>query len=187
MDQDQLEWLRTHQITRCPSSPEVGIPFRHGTERDLISHFATMGKSLDMNAETSLTPQIEGEAKHRKQRKQMAKTFFDEEKDAKLRQLHAAGKRDGEIGIELGCSGVTVCHRRKILGLPTKWGGKTGHNDTAPRPKMQRKAARRLVNPFRENTPPSNLVTISVTEERLDRWWRSLDLAAKGKVFESGT
>jgi len=38
--------------------------------------------------------------------------------EAKLRELHAAKMSDREIAKELGCSDVTICHHRKVLGLP---------------------------------------------------------------------
>jgi hypothetical protein len=96
----------------------------------------------------------------------------------KLKELHSQGLSDVAIAAKLGCSGVTIGKYRRELGLtPGAKSGPHSGNGSSPRPKVKRKAA------SEENTPPSNLVTISVTEERLDRWWAALDLNEKGKVF----
>jgi hypothetical protein len=146
MNQDQIEWLRTHRITRCPPEPEAGMSFVAATERDLIARYITAGKTLDMNADMNLVPRAVLAARRAKERKRMArKAAIDFEK---LKELHQQGLSDVAIGASLGCSGVTIGKYRRQLSLPP--GAKpdlhTG-NGSSPQPKVQRKTARKADSP----------------------------------------
>ncbi|THK33991.1 hypothetical protein EHS39_32970 [Ensifer sp. MPMI2T] len=46
-----------------------------------------------------------------------AKSFWNDERDRKLRELHAQGLTGRKIGDQLGVSNVSVARRIKVLGL----------------------------------------------------------------------
>jgi hypothetical protein len=141
-NQEQIEWLRTHQVTRCPPAPEIGLSFGKNTERDLIANYSMSGKTLDMNEDTSLVPNYVLANRRAKERRQMsAKIEIDLEK---VKALHAEGLLDKEIGEKLGSSGATIANRRNLLGLPVVGrGGPRRHNGNGshPRAKVHQKAA----------------------------------------------
>lgn len=51
------------------------------------------------------------------------------EREAAIRQLHAAGLSDPQIGERIGVSAACVYYRRKSLGLPANWPHPKAHAD----------------------------------------------------------
>jgi hypothetical protein len=105
MNEQQIEWLRTHQIMHCPAAPEVGLPFHKGTEADAIANYAMMGETLDLNADTSLVPGSVLAVRRAKQRKQREETKMGRQRrEIDLESLKAdyEGGMPGQMGRSAG-------------------------------------------------------------------------------------
>jgi hypothetical protein len=100
--------------------------------------------------------------------------------DAKLRQLHGQGLRDNAIGKEFGCSAVTICHHRKVLGLKANWGGGRGSGNAR---KAGGSAARHPESRV-SSREARETATIHLSGAALDRLWNDLDLDVKAEWIE---
>ena len=99
----------------------------------------------------------------------------------KLKALHAQGLSDEKIGEKLGCSGVTIGVKRRVLGLP---GGRPGRKPSGKTSEPGGGAARR--SPRAAANPPvvSGTATIHLSAAGLDRLWAALSLETKAELIE---
>jgi hypothetical protein len=138
MNEQQIEWLRTHQIMHCPAAPEVGLPFHKGTEADAIANYAMMGETLDLNADTSLVPGSVLAVRRAKQRKQREETKMG-------RQRREIDLESLKADYEGGMPGAEMQNKYKISRTRlSTWARRAGcviRRGSRPQPKPQRKAA----------------------------------------------